>query len=104
MTSSTELARRNFLRLLGILTATVASARAAPASAAPGYVSATGGAGSFPLVAGKKATALVISGSDHPGVIRVAGDLQADIERVTGIRPALHVDEIPEAAQVVLIG
>ncbi len=101
MTSSTELARRNFLRLLGILTATAASARA---TAAPGHVSTNGGAGSFPLVAGKKATALVVSGSDHPGVIRVAGDLRTDIERVTGIRPALHVDEIPEAAQVVLIG
>ncbi|EWM18797.1 glycosyl hydrolase 115 family protein [Kutzneria sp. 744] len=104
MTSPAELARRNFLRLLGILAAGAATARAGTAFAAPGYVSDRAGTGSFPLVSGGKATALVVSGSDHPGVLRVAGDLQADLERVTGIRPALHVDEMPTASQLVLIG
>ena len=102
--ASDGMARRNFLRLLGVLAAGAATARAGTAFAAPAYVADRAGADSFPLVTGKKAAALVVSGSDHPGVIRVAGDLQADIERVSGIRPALHIDEIPQAAQLVLIG
>jgi hypothetical protein len=104
VTSPAELARRNFLRLLGVLAAGAAATGSGTAFAAPSYVSATGAAGSFPLVAAKKATVLVVSSSDHPGVQRVAADLQADIERVTGIRPELHLDAIPVAAQVVLIG
>ncbi len=45
--------------------------------------------GSFPLVARGRAAPIVVSGDDHPGVVRVAGDLGADVERVTGIRPTV---------------
>ncbi|WP_237313381.1 glycosyl hydrolase 115 family protein [Streptomyces sp. AMCC400023] len=42
---------------------------------------------------------VVVSPEDHPGVVRVAGDLRDDIERVTGVRPGSEV-----AREVVLVG
>jgi len=85
-----SLARRNFLQLMAAL-------------AVSEYVSTRGGSGSFPLVSKGKATTLVVSDADHPGVVRVAGDLQADVERVTGVKPAL-VNALPADGDVVLIG
>lgn len=100
MTTS-NLARRHFLQLFAALTAVGATA---PAAAAAEYVTSQGGSGRFPLVSKGKAATLVVSGADHPGVVRVAGDLQADIERVTGIKPVLAFDTIPAHGEVVLIG
>jgi hypothetical protein len=60
--------------------------------------------GSFPLVAGGRAAPLVVNSTDHAGVLRVVGDLQADIKRVTGIEPAVSHDSVPAARDVVLIG
>ncbi|MGW5665548.1 glycosyl hydrolase 115 family protein [Streptomyces sp. NPDC003758] len=57
------------------------------------YISFTGGA--FSLVGAP----VVVSGADHPGVVRVAGDLRDDIERVTGVRPGSTI-----AREAVLIG
>ncbi|MFD3584894.1 glycosyl hydrolase 115 family protein [Streptomyces sp. NPDC058683] len=57
------------------------------------YISFTGGA--FSLVGAP----VVVSAQEHPGVVRVAGDLRADIERVTGVRPGSTV-----ARHVVLVG
>ena len=73
-------------------------ARAGSGSAArvtdPGaYISFTGGA--FSLVGAP----VVVSADDHPGVVRVAGDLRDDIERVTGVRPAATI-----ARRAVLVG
>jgi hypothetical protein len=34
---------------------------------------------------------VVVSADDHPGVVRAAGDLRGDIERVTGVRPGRTV-------------
>jgi hypothetical protein len=93
------------------------AATAAPAITTPAAGAATGAAsgggtylsfaarpGSFPLVADGRAAPLVVSGSDHAGVVRVVGDLQADIERVTGVQPAISVDRIPAQRDIVLIG
>ncbi|MET8155337.1 glycosyl hydrolase 115 family protein [Sphaerisporangium sp. NPDC005289] len=83
-------------------TATAATARHEPAD--PGsYIAFTGGAGRFPLVASGKAAPIVVSGSDHAGVTRVVDDLRADIERVTGVRPAVSTDQAPRG-DVVLVG
>ncbi|WP_437759818.1 glycosyl hydrolase 115 family protein [Sorangium sp. So ce1389] len=68
------------------------------------YVSFEPGPDSFPLVAGGKAAPLVVSASDHPGVIRVVNDLKTDIGRVTHVEPEVSLDEIPAAEDVVLIG
>jgi hypothetical protein len=62
------------------------------------------GAGALALVHGGKSAALYVDPADHAGVLRAAGDLQADIERVGAVRPALLKDTLPRGADVVLIG
>ncbi|MET9970097.1 glycosyl hydrolase 115 family protein, partial [Streptomyces sp. NPDC006356] len=59
----------------------------------------------FPLVQGGTAVELYVDAADDPAVIRAAGDLQADIERVSGVRPVLR-HTLPEqaAAGLVLVG
>lgn len=59
----------------------------------------------LPLVVGGSAAPLLISEGDFAGVIRAAGDLQADIERVTGVQAELSQSEqAPSSAVAVLIG
>jgi hypothetical protein len=69
-----------------------------------GYITGRAGPGSFPLVAGGKAATLVVSPEDHPGVVRVVGDLRADIKSVTGVEPAVSTGQVPTRGEVVLIG
>ena len=111
--SGHEFIRRTFLKLMAAAAAGTALAPAfggtALADQAPGsllgtYLSTKSGPGRFPLVAGGKAAPLVVSGSDHPGVIRVVNDLQSDIAAVTGVQPAVSVDKLPAADEIVLIG
>ncbi|GIX22182.1 MAG: hypothetical protein KatS3mg121_0965 [Gammaproteobacteria bacterium] len=59
--------------------------------------------GDFPLVGPRGPAPLWVDAADLPGVGRAAGDLAADIERVTGRRPALGHDA-PQGAAAVLIG
>ncbi|MBV1937780.1 glycosyl hydrolase 115 family protein [Streptomyces sp. BV286] len=75
----------------------VARAQDAPgAPTDPGaYISFSPKPGAFPLVGAP----VVVSADDHPGVVRVAGDLRDDIERVTGVRPGSSV-----AREIVLVG
>ena len=116
-----QLSRAQFLRLVG---ASVAAAAVGPALADgafaatdaasaplgdpfPGvaaFISPHGGPGRFPLVAAGTAAPLVVSSADYPGVVRAAGDLQADLAAVTGTQPALATDRIPAGALPVLIG
>ena len=71
-------------------------ASAASRATDPGaYVSFSPKAGAFSLIGAP----VVVSRDDHPGVVRVAGDLRDDIERVTGVRPG---DAL--AREVVLVG
>jgi len=58
----------------------------------------------FALVRHRAATPLVVSANDWPGVLRAAGDLQADIERVTKVRPSLVTSPQPGASNVILVG
>ncbi|MFZ5493760.1 MAG: glycosyl hydrolase 115 family protein [Verrucomicrobiota bacterium] len=60
--------------------------------------------GAFPLVGAQAAAALCVAGNDWPGVRRAAGDLQADIERVTGRKPELSADAPANSGAVVLLG
>src|SRR5947209_7802392 len=106
-----EFVRRQFLRLAFAATAgaVVAPALVGSSGAEPGadlgeYLSSRPGAGRFPLVAGGRAAPLVVSSGDHPGVVRVVDDLKADIERVTGVRPSVSVDQVPHQDDVVLVG
>ncbi|MDX3452967.1 glycosyl hydrolase 115 family protein [Streptomyces sp. ME02-8801-2C] len=63
----------------------------------------TGGA-EFPLVRGGFATDVHVDAGDDPAVIRAAGDLLADIERVGGVRPGLLHTAPEKAAHLVLVG
>lgn len=67
------------------------------------YVATTSSAGSFPLVQRNHATAIYVDMGEDAGVVRASGDLQADVERVSGLEPVLlHGTTFP--ANVVLIG
>ncbi|MEV4017459.1 glycosyl hydrolase 115 family protein [Nonomuraea angiospora] len=100
----TKLSR--ILLSVAVVAAATAAVPSPPARAqAPGtYISSSGGPGRFPLATAGRAAPIVVSADDHAGVVRVAGDLQADIERVTGVRPALAKDEVPSQDDVVLVG
>ena len=49
----------------------------------------------FGLVRNSKAAPLFLDKNDYKGVLRAAGDLQADIKRVTGIKPRFSTDGAP---------
>jgi hypothetical protein len=84
--------------------ATVAAAALTlPALAPTRAETATPAGGDFPLVAGGRATPLLVSADDHPGVTRVVGDLRADVGRVTGIEPEVRTGASP-ARDIVLVG
>lgn len=68
------------------------------------YVSFAPGPGRFPLVAQKKTAPLVVNTADFPGVVRAVSDLQADIERVTRIKPSIFTDRLPQEDTAVIIG
>lgn len=113
--------RRTFLGLSAAAAATTAvpaltatSARAdtppTPTALGPGpddetYVVTSPRPGSLPLVADGRALPIVYHHADHPGVVRVVGDLRADVRRVTGVEPELVADNVPaDATEVVLVG
>ncbi|RTQ48988.1 glycosyhydrolase [Hymenobacter gummosus] len=97
--------RLRWLPLLLLLLTAAGSSLAGPAvPGAEAYVSPDKGKGRFPLVAGGQAAPLFASAQDWPGVLRAARDLQADINRVTSLQPALTTDKAPSGKQVVIIG
>jgi hypothetical protein len=53
------------------------------------FVSAKRSSDSFTLFARGKAADIIVDANDWPGVVRVATDLQTDINRVSGITPTL---------------
>jgi lysophospholipase L1-like esterase len=69
---------------------------------AESWLADSAGGGAFPLVAGNAAAPIAVSANDWPGVRRAAGDLQADIERVTGKKPGLGV--AANFREVVIVG
>jgi hypothetical protein len=58
-------------------------------------------AGTFPIVQSKASAPIYVDAADWPGVARAASDLQADIERVTGVKPAL-VHAAPARGAVII--
>ncbi|MGW0929392.1 glycosyl hydrolase 115 family protein [Streptomyces sp. NPDC002644] len=57
--------------------------------------------GAFPLVRKGQAAPVLVDPDDHAGVVRVAEDLRADVERVTGVKPAARAGS---AREVVIVG
>ncbi len=71
----------------------------------PQYVANQPSPGSLSLVENHVATPLLINNNDWPGVLRAAGDLSADIERVTDLKPAvLQTRAELRAGDAVIIG
>jgi len=60
--------------------------------------------GSFPIAQAHACAAIYVDAADHPGVIRAAGDLQADIARVTGCTPSVTHDTNSLGANAIVIG
>lgn len=58
----------------------------------------------FQLVSNGKAIPLVLSPNDFPGVLRVAGELAADIKKVTAIEPKQLQDSQSLPSKVVIVG
>lgn len=68
------------------------------------YISFTPRRGSFALVRNGRAVPILVSDRDWAGVVRVAGDLQSDLERVTGTRPTLSHGAVPQGREITIIG
>ncbi|MCK4295614.1 MAG: glycosyl hydrolase 115 family protein [Candidatus Marinimicrobia bacterium] len=68
------------------------------------YISAEKEEGFFTLSVSGKSAPLCVNSQDYPGVIRVLKHLQTDIGRVTNALPALSIDTIPAAKEIVLVG
>ncbi|HUB51100.1 MAG TPA: glycosyl hydrolase 115 family protein [Terracidiphilus sp.] len=70
----------------------------------PKYVHTTPVAGGFTLAASGQAAPLLVSDQDWPGVLRAAGDLSQDIDRVTGHASAIVKDAAQARNEIVIIG
>ncbi len=93
--------RRSFLRGLAAVGALpLAPAAATLLAAEPAFAAGDG----FPLVAGGVAADVFVDAADDVAVRRAAGDLQADIERVSGVRPTLTNKTAGLSRTAVLIG
>ena len=60
--------------------------------------------GAFALARGGHAAPLVVDAGEFPAVLRAAGDLQADVERVASVRPALAKAAEASGSDVVIVG
>src|SRR3954468_12656053 len=63
-----------------------------------------GAQGDVVLVQAGAAAPLYVAAGDWPGVQRAARDLQADFERVTGVKPALAASALSASPVAVLVG
>ncbi len=60
--------------------------------------------GALALAHRGRAATLYVDAQDHAGVVRAAGDLQMDVQRVSGVKPALISNQPPKGADVVIVG
>src|SRR5579863_5359482 len=103
--NTASLQRRLGGALLSLLLVTLLTY--APDSRALGqasYVQFSSDPGDFALVAAGAAANLYLDSGDFAGVALAAGNLQADIARVSAVSPQLVKNGAPSGAHVVLIG
>ncbi len=60
--------------------------------------------GDFPIVQNKTAATVFVDTNDYPGVIRAAGDLRLDVERVTGVAPNIVPQRKGLGSNTIVIG
>jgi hypothetical protein len=77
---------------------------AALALGQPRYVETLARPDSFPIAQAQNCAAIYVDPADYPGVIRAAGDLQADIARVTNCTPAITHDTGALGAHAIVVG
>lgn len=58
----------------------------------------------FPIVSNHVAANILVDEADHKGVLRAANDLQADIERVTSVKPTVNGRDIVHTIIIGTIG
>jgi len=75
-----------------------------PAIGQDSYVQTAPQRGSFAIVESKSAANICVDPHDFPGVARAAGDLQADIARVTGASAPIVTDPAKLAGRAIIIG
>lgn len=92
--------RKSFLRGMAAVGAAPFLAGLIPANAQ----AAASDRPAFPLAADGTAVGIFVDAADDPAVVRAAGDLQSDVERVSGARPDLHRTLPRNAPQLVLVG
>jgi len=96
-----------FARLWPVLALLIGLASRLPCAAAIGqdsYIDTSNKQGDFALVQSGKSAAIYVDSGDFAGVIRAAGDLQADVQRVTSVKPELLRDPHAFPAHIILIG
>ncbi len=86
--------------VLGLLVCVRASAAVGDES----FITGTAQAGAVALAERGAATPILVDNADWPGVIRAAGDLASDVQRVTGVAPVLNAGAPKAAPQAVIIG
>ena len=80
------------------------SAVAACALGEPKYVESAPTAGGFAIVRQGSVARIYVDSGDYPGVTRAAGDLRADIARVTGLNAEIVHETGKGATDAILIG
>ncbi|HEY2434679.1 MAG TPA: glycosyl hydrolase 115 family protein [Vicinamibacterales bacterium] len=96
---------RATFKAVGLITGvTIACAGPAFALGRPAYVTTTPVPDAFTLAEKGSATPIWVDAADWPGVVRAAGDLQADVGRVTGTTPAIVHDAAAAGGGVVIVG
>ncbi len=68
------------------------------------YVEPVDGPGRFPIVQNQATATLLVDSNDFAGVLRAAGDLSADIARVTGLTPETIHDPDRPGTNAIIIG
>ncbi len=68
------------------------------------YISTEKIKGSFTISESEKTAPIYLSEEEFPGVIRVAGYVQEDLLKVTGIKPELSIGAIPSSGEIIIAG
>ena len=98
------MSRRTSISALLIPLFVLGLAKQGLALTANSFVSEKEGKGSFGLFAKSKCAAIYASTNESPGVVRVAMDLQKDIQRVSGLLPPLVRDSGELKNRAILVG
>ncbi|KAF4588751.1 hypothetical protein EYR40_010305 [Pleurotus pulmonarius] len=91
--------------LAGTLLAFFAAVRTVHAIGQSSCVSFQSASSLFPVVEGQKASPVVLSSDDWPGVQQAASDFVSDIEKVTGVKPSLSnatASTLPEGLPIII--